>query len=75
MINLFRRAFLFGAGALAMTPLLKTAVQGAASLEIDYGAVLTYPYAVPALPYACDANAPAIDAQSMQLHHDKHHAA
>jgi Fe-Mn family superoxide dismutase len=34
-----------------------------------------HPYVVPALPYGYDANEPAIDALTMQLHHDKHHAA
>jgi superoxide dismutase, Fe-Mn family len=32
------------------------------------------PYALPPLPYAYDALEPYIDAQTMQLHHDKHHA-
>jgi Fe-Mn family superoxide dismutase len=31
-------------------------------------------YVVPALPYAFDALEPYIDAQTMQIHHDKHHA-
>ncbi len=31
-------------------------------------------YSLPALPYAYDALEPAIDAQTMRLHHDKHHA-
>ncbi len=31
-------------------------------------------YAVPALPYAYDALEPDIDAQTMKIHHDKHHA-
>ena len=30
---------------------------------------------LPPLPYGYDANEPFIDAQTMQLHHDKHHAA
>lgn len=30
-------------------------------------------FQVPDLPYAFDALEPAIDAQTMQLHHDKHH--
>ena len=30
---------------------------------------------VPPLPYGYDANEPAIDTLTMQLHHDKHHAA
>jgi len=31
------------------------------------------PYTLPALPYAYDALEPHIDAQTMQIHHDKHH--
>ncbi|MDQ4122207.1 MAG: superoxide dismutase [Acidobacteriota bacterium] len=33
----------------------------------------TYPFSLPPLPYAFDALEPVIDAQTMQLHHDKHH--
>ena len=33
------------------------------------------PFALPALPYAYDALEPSLDAATMQLHHDKHHAA
>ena len=32
-------------------------------------------FTVPPLPYAYDALEPYIDAQTMQLHHDKHHQA
>jgi Fe-Mn family superoxide dismutase len=32
-------------------------------------------FSVPPLPYAFDALEPYIDAQTMELHHDKHHAA
>jgi Fe-Mn family superoxide dismutase len=32
-------------------------------------------YTVPALPYAFDALEPHIDAKTMEIHHDKHHAA
>ena len=35
----------------------------------------TGPFTLPPLPYAFDALEPYIDAQTMQLHHDKHHAA
>lgn len=31
-------------------------------------------YLLPALPYPIDALEPSIDAQTMQLHHDRHHA-
>ncbi len=33
------------------------------------------PFKLPPLPYAADALEPAIDAQTMSIHHDKHHAA
>jgi superoxide dismutase, Fe-Mn family len=33
------------------------------------------PIVLPPLPYGFDANEPHIDAQTMQLHHDRHHAA
>jgi Fe-Mn family superoxide dismutase len=32
-------------------------------------------YSLPPLPYAYDALEPSIDAETMKLHHDKHHAA
>lgn len=32
------------------------------------------PFVLPPLPYAYDALEPAIDAETMRLHHDKHHA-
>lgn len=33
------------------------------------------PFSLPALPYAYDALEPYIDAETMQIHHDKHHQA
>jgi Fe-Mn family superoxide dismutase len=33
------------------------------------------PFTVPALPYATDALEPSIDKMTMEIHHDKHHAA
>jgi len=35
----------------------------------------TGPFTLPPLPYAYDALEPFIDAQTMHIHHDKHHAA
>ncbi len=32
------------------------------------------PFVLPPLPYAADALEPHLDAQTMQIHHDKHHA-
>lgn len=34
-----------------------------------------YPFELPALPYDFDALEPVIDAETMKLHHDKHHQA
>src|SRR3954466_15001318 len=34
----------------------------------------TMPFTVPPLPYAFDALEPHIDARTMEIHHDKHHA-
>ena len=36
---------------------------------------MPYPFKLPDLPYAFDALEPHIDAMTMQIHHDKHHAA
>jgi Fe-Mn family superoxide dismutase len=35
----------------------------------------TQPFTLPPLPYAYDALEPHIDARTMEIHHDKHHAA
>src|SRR5688572_22257332 len=35
---------------------------------------LSGPFRLPPLPYPADALEPHIDAQTMQIHHDKHHA-
>lgn len=35
----------------------------------------TYPFVLPALGYANDAVEPAVDAMTMGIHHDRHHAA
>jgi len=38
-------------------------------------AAQTAPFTLPALPYAANALEPAIDAQTMTIHHDRHHKA
>jgi Fe-Mn family superoxide dismutase len=73
MIDLFRRNLMFAAGALAARPLFAAAAETA--VPADPTRALAYPYAVPALGYSYEANEPAIDALTMHLHHDKHHAA
>src|SRR5438105_1055419 len=39
------------------------------------GAASTGPFSLPPLPYSFDALEPHIDARTMEIHHDKHHAA
>jgi Fe-Mn family superoxide dismutase len=74
MINPFRRKLVFAATAFAAARPLLAGAQTPASAPAP-SAPLKYPYAVPALGYGYDANEPAIDTLTMQLHHDKHHAA
>ena len=50
---------------------LELAAFGAASAA----AATDPPYSLPKLPYAFDALEPYIDAQTIQIHHDKHHQA
>src|SRR5271169_2186351 len=58
------------AGALAVAPPF---LQGAAADSSASSSV--YPFKVPPLGYAYDALEPYIDAQTMQIHHDKHNGA
>lgn len=63
---------------LSRRQLLKTAGAGlAVSLlpNLTLAAQGTPPFSLPALPYANDALDVAIDARTMEIHHDRHHAA
>ena len=71
MTDIVRRSFVFAGVALAAGPLVRVA----AAAEPAPSAPLKYPFALPPLGYAYNANEPSIDAQTMELHHDKHHAA
>jgi Fe-Mn family superoxide dismutase len=42
---------------------------------VAYALPTTYPYTLPALPYAYNALEPHIDTETMKVHHDKHHQA
>jgi Fe-Mn family superoxide dismutase len=53
---------------------LELAALGAAAAAIE-AAPADPPFTLPKLPYAYDALEPYIDAQTMQIHHDKHHQA
>lgn len=75
MLNIIRRTFLFaGAGAALAATSRNASAQTAPSAGGAAGGP-SYPFSVPPLPYAAAANEPTIDAQTMELHHDKHHAA
>jgi len=65
-MGLTRRHMLGGAALLAAT---------ASGSWAQAPAPSTGPHSLPPLPYAPDANEPHIDAQTMSLHHDRHHAA
>lgn len=58
----------------AITAMTVPAVS-AAQQSTETPAPATAAFALPALPYAVDALAPAIDAQTMTIHHGKHHQA
>src|SRR5437868_8419123 len=70
MLHLTRRQLLWGAGAgaaaLALRPLAPLAARAA---DDKPG------FTLPKLPYAYDALEPSIDAETMMIHHDKHHQA
>ena len=67
-----------GAAALAVAPLLSSAADpkgaGAEAKESEVG-FKDGKFVLPPLPYAYEALEPAIDQQTMHLHHDIHHAA
>ncbi len=72
-----RRTLLIGAGGLALAgSRLAAQVQTVpVPPPAPAGSPTAYPYAVPPLSYAYDRNEPSIDTLTMQLHHDRHHAA
>jgi superoxide dismutase, Fe-Mn family len=62
----------------ALTAAAATGWVGRFSLQAQApagGAAPATPFDLPPLPYPFDALEPYIDAQTMQIHHDKHHAA
>ncbi|MCO6414733.1 superoxide dismutase [Siccirubricoccus sp. KC 17139] len=65
-----RRALLLGAAGAALTLALPRRVFAQAASSAPTG-----PFTLPPLPYANEANEAAIDARTMQIHHDLHHAA
>ena len=63
--------------ALQTTALLGAAITVGTSFSTERAAAAeaAAPFTLPPLPYAFDALEPLLDAQTMQIHHDKHHAA
>jgi Fe-Mn family superoxide dismutase len=67
----------FTAAAIASTALARIsafAQSAAPATPAPVPAAPTGPFVLPPLPYAYDALEPHIDAETMHLHHDKHHA-
>ena len=54
---------------------LSVIVVGAMTSSAQTADAPTGPFKLPELPYAYDALEPHIDAETMKIHHDKHHAA
>jgi superoxide dismutase, Fe-Mn family len=72
MHTISRRSALFlGGGAAA----LATAAVRLRPALAQQPAAASGPVVLPPLPYGFDANEPHVDAQTMRLHHDQHHAA
>lgn len=70
-----RRDFLMTAGGIAAAGGLFMAAQEGAQAQTPEKAGALTEHKLPELPYAYNALEPFIDAQTMELHHGKHHAA
>jgi len=66
---------LAGAAALAATPLCVQTAMAQATTPAASEAPAAAPFTLPPLGYAFEALEPHIDAQTMMIHHDRHHAA
>jgi superoxide dismutase, Fe-Mn family len=83
-MNLSRRKLLFLLGTSAVTvgtaQVLNSRSSWAgastqtATLPVSQASPIPQPYTLPPLPYAFAALEPHIDARTMQIHHDQHHA-
>jgi superoxide dismutase, Fe-Mn family len=68
-----RRSFMFGVGAIGSTSLFVRATEPLFAAELTAAAPTTFK--LPSLTYATNALEPHIDRRTMEIHHDKHHAA
>jgi superoxide dismutase, Fe-Mn family len=80
MQMLSRRRLLVGAAVLTASAampraLMPRALMPRALMSSAWAQVSGGPFKLDPLPYGPDRNEPHIDAQTMELHHDKHHAA
>jgi Fe-Mn family superoxide dismutase len=66
MLSLSRRSALLGVAAVSATTVTR---------QVFCQAAPPGPFTLPPLPYPPGANEPHIDAPTMQIHHDRHHAA
>jgi superoxide dismutase, Fe-Mn family len=64
-----------GAGAVLLRPGMTEAADAVAATPPPATASTPGPFVLPPLPYAPDALEPHLDAATMSIHHDKHHAA
>ncbi len=63
------------ASALLLTEALRAGSQTGQTPGVAHAAPPSGPFVLPPLPYAYDALEPYFDAETMHLHHDKHHQA
>ena len=76
MTNINRRTAMAQMSALAGAALIAHPLSAQAAPAAQAPAATpTGPFTLPALPYAYDALEPYFDAETMHLHHDKHHQA
>jgi superoxide dismutase, Fe-Mn family len=68
-----RRSFMFSVGAISTTSLFVRATDSLLAAELTAAAPATFK--LPSLTYATNALEPHIDRRTMEIHHDKHHAA
>lgn len=71
MLIMRRRALVLAGGAALLAGRASAQAARASAVLADP----VYPFVLPPLPYAAGANEAAIDVATMELHHDKHHAA
>ncbi len=69
-----KKTALLGTAAIAASSMIKVASAQQPTATASATA-FAGPFRVPPLPYASDALEPHIDARTMEIHHDKHHAA